>query len=233
MYHEVFPTIRAILLKDPHPNGVPSSREDELQAHMDTINKIYDCLEKGERVYLGITSGERKGSIAYIQLDDDYRNERCSIRHFWDKYRFGRTGDENGMVSTLQDDFISCVLRWDGRRNKVKWVTYKHTVYLPDYEGPTVWEKFDKKAAAAENLKSRPALDRDGSELAVGDRVLYINARYGAGASLDRGTVSKIKATMQMNGDRQYTTTHVIIDNDNGQKSDIKEPQLSIIKFDG
>jgi hypothetical protein len=62
---------------------------------------------------------------------------------------------------------------------------------------------------------------------------LYINARYGSGGSLDRGTIEKIKFNVQKYeyNDAESETVHVIIRNDNGQKSDIKRPELSILKL--
>ena len=124
-------------------------------------------------------------------------------------------------------------MRWDKRRNRIKWHTYDHCEYLRDYDGPTVWKKFDKKAAAKKLLKENDILDREKQVLKVGDRVIYINARYGSGACLDRGTIEEIKFNVQKSTyfNKEQYQVHVIIKNDNGQKSDIKNPQLSVIKI--
>jgi hypothetical protein len=57
-----------ISLKNPYPNGVPEKDNKLLQPFIDVLNEIIEKVNAGERVYLRITSGERKGSIAYIQI---------------------------------------------------------------------------------------------------------------------------------------------------------------------
>jgi uncharacterized Zn ribbon protein len=223
--------MRKIDLHNPNPNGVPQSREVELQPHIDTLNEIYDRLERGNRVYVEITAGERKGAIAYIELDDRSCNRRPRIRHYSDTYRFGRNDDPDHGVAQLADDSINCILRWDGRRNRVKWATYKDTTYLRGYEGPTVWAKFDKKRAAEEVLGKTKVVDRYGRKLKKGDRVLYINARYGCAAQLDKGVITEIKAAVKLHSDSRYESIHVHINNDVGEHSEICSPELSIVRL--
>lgn len=221
----MFEGIKQIPLKNPHINGVDPGDEHLLQPHMDTLKEILAKLAAGERVYLGITSGERKGSIAFIQSQDadyDYKEREPTIRH--------TTGSWENKVR-ISGDSLYIILGWEKRRNKIKWSTYQDgTVYLPDYEGPTLWEKFDKKAAAAKALKEHEVEDSEGNLLAVGDRVIYINARYGSGARLERGVINEIKMKVEVHGENQYVTAHVIINNDEGQRSDIQKPWLSVIK---
>lgn len=229
----MFEGLTQLSLSNPYPNGVDSEDKagvKKLKAYAKTITEIRKKLDRAQRVYLGIVSGERKGSIAYIQgTDTDYRQEEVEVRNSRDYYGFPR---EERYITRVYNDSIYCILGWDGRRNRVKWATYSGTVYLPNYTGPTIFEKFDKKAAAAKELEQQTVIDRDGNELAVGDRVVYINARYGCGASLDRGTVTEIKANVKfIHGDVKGSTIHVMIDNDDGQKSDIREPQLSVLKI--
>jgi hypothetical protein len=223
--------MKKIDLKNPHSNGVPQSREAELQPHIDVINEIHDRLERGDRVYVEITAGEREGSIAYIELDDDYCNERPRIHYYNDTYRFGPMGDPDHGVAQLNHCSINCILRWEKRRNRIKWATYHDTVYLQDYKGPTFWVKFDKKQAAKDVLEKTTVVDRYGYKLEKGDRVLYINARYGDAARLDAGVITDIKAKVKLCGHRRYESIHVHIDNDVGEHSEICAPELSIAKL--
>lgn len=225
----VFSNTKCISLTDPAPNGTAIEHEDIFIPLFDALNEIHDRLVRGETVYLGITDGERKGSIAYIKsLDSSYHNSRPHLEHHRD-YQYWNV--EPQTISRTRSAFICVILGWDKRGNKVKWATHSHTVYLPDYEGPTVWKKFDKKAAAEAILAAQPPKDRDGNILVVGDRVVYINARYGGAASLDRGTIKEIKASVRLYRGEQFPTIHVIIDNDQGDESDIRQSQDSILKL--
>ena len=215
-----------ISLKNPYPNGVDVGKEHLLEPFLCILREIRSKILSGERVYIRITAGERKGSIAYIEkLDPDHNNDAPTITH----NRYFREPN-----SRINNSSLNVILRWDKRRNRIKWSTYNNCEYLRDYTGPTVWEKFDKKAAEKKLMEETDISDRDGTILKKGDRVLYINARYGCGASLDRGTIEEIKFNVQKTEyqDREYTSVHVIIKNDDGSKSDIKSPQLSILKIE-
>lgn len=220
-------TTEAISLKNPYPNGVVPEQEHLLESFISLIDEIRDKILAGERVYIRITAGERKGSIAYVkQLDPAYGDEEPRISH--DRMFRNNT-------SRISNAYLNLILRWDKRRNRIKWPTYNSCEYLRGYEGPTVWEKFDKKAAEKKMLEETKVLDRDGNILKEGDRVLYINARYSCGASLDRGIIKKIRFKVQRTTyqSKEYSTVHVIIKNDNGEESDIKSPRLSVLKWEG
>ena len=237
--------MEAISLKNPYPNGVDTEKEHLLEPFISVIKEIREKITAGERVYIRITAGELKGSIAYIKkFNDDYQYELkgsiAYIKKFNDDYqynepRLSRSRTFGEPKTRISNASLNVILAWDKRRNLIKWSTYDHCEYLRDYDGPTVWEKFDKKAAEKKLLEENRILDRDNNILNVGDRVIYINARYGSGASLDRGRIEKIKFNVQKTAynDSEYKTIHVIIRNDNGSKSDIKNPHLSIIKIDG
>ena len=213
-----------ISLKNPYPNGVKLDDEKQLQPFIDIIDEVRDKILAGERVYVKIISGERKGSIAYIEcLDLAYNNDAPSISHSF-MYK--------PPTARIKNPSLNVILRWDKRRNRIKWPTYDSCEYLRGSTGPTVWEKFDRAAAEKKMLAENDILDRDGIALAVGDRVLYINARYGSGASLDRGTIEKIHFSIKKYQEREFIAVHVIIKNDNGSKSDIKNPNLSILKIE-
>lgn len=225
--NDVFPNIKCVSLCNPAPNGVSIEREDVFTPLINTLNEIHDRIERGEKVYFGITDGERKGSIAYVHsFDAKYQKRRPFIRYDQDWW-----GREPKTISRAMYDFVSVVLAWDKRRNRIKWATYKDTVYLPDYDGSTVWQKFDKNAAGQAIIEKYPAKDRDGNVLTAGDRVVYINTRYGGGAILDRGTSKEIKVSVTSRGKQWLHTTHVLIDNDRGEQSDIRQSQDSVLKL--
>ena len=78
---------RIIPLSDPKPNGVIAEEEAVFQPLIDAINEIMDRVEHGERVYLGITNGERKGSIGYVKsIDRWYISRRPRIVHYYDTW---------------------------------------------------------------------------------------------------------------------------------------------------
>ena len=71
-----------ISLKNPYPNGVPEKDNKLLQPFIDVLNEIIEKVNAGERVYLRITSGERKGSIAYIkEFDPNYDQKEPVISY--------------------------------------------------------------------------------------------------------------------------------------------------------
>ena len=144
-----------------------------------------------------------------------------------------RYGEEEPSDFTFQ-------LKWDDRKNttKVRILFDRDFVYLPDYDGQTVWYMFDPKEFAEKYAE--PAIDRLGNKLAVNDTVVYINARYGSGAELDFGVIREIK---QVGTDKDYQGNRCIeetiiiesiaIDKSAApMKSKIKQAERSIIKID-
>lgn len=213
-------------LKNPYPNGLPVNEQHILEPYVDLLNELRDKISKGEKVYIRITSGERKDSIAYIHgFDPDYPSS--AKNSFIQMKRMFR--DQKAYIV---NDSINVILGWHGRRNRIKWSTNYYCEYLPEHIGNTVWKKFDRKKAEKKMLEETPVLDREGNTLKVGDRVLYINARYGSGASLDRGIIEEIKYKVRKTSyqDRNYTEVNIIIKNDNGSQSKIKTPRLSVLK---
>ena len=220
--------VETIPLTNPYPNGVVEEQKHLLEPFVSTLKEIRNKITSGERVYIQITSGERKGSIAYIKkLDPDYQNIEARLSYRSRNFR-------GSYLYHVENYWLCVILGWDKRRNQIKWSTNDHCEYLRNYKGPTVWKKFDKKAVEKKLLKETVILDRENNELKVGDRVLYINARYGSAATLDRGTIEdiKISATKTTYSDKEYHTIHVKIKNNNGSESDIKTPHSSILKLE-
>lgn len=61
--------------------------------------------------------------------------------------------------------------------------------------------------------------------------MLYINARYGGAARLDRGTVVDITIKVSKNRNDTSSTINVVTNNDEGEHSTITGPEMSVIKI--
>jgi uncharacterized Zn ribbon protein len=101
------------------------------------------------------------------------------------------------------------------------------TEFLIDYGGPTVWKKFDAKAAKNEILKNPDQRDINDNVLSVGDRVLYINARYGSRMTLDEGTVLEFLASVDSKG-HSITT---VIESKTGEQSSLSYPESMVYRL--
>jgi len=187
--------MKEVSLRTPYSNS-PDSACTTFELAVDALRALQ---EAGGSVYLKFVDGDRKGSIArFISTKPvGYSKRRC-------------TGFRaEGYNYSLTDAAGHCV--WDGRKNKIQWSLHSpHAVWLPEYYGPTVWEKFDAKAAKAALLVSPNEVDIDGKPLAAGDSVLYINSRYGSGSGLCHGTVIRFEA--KVDSKRQHVYTIVQMD---------------------
>ena len=129
-------------------------------------------------------------------------------------------------------------LKWSDRKNtaavRLNYWEVKSFLYLPDYNGDTVWTKLDKKKFVED--KAKLVYDRLGHEIKVGDVVTYINARYGEGTTIDFGVVQKIehKVDNRYHGGPFVTPiVHIksiaVGDEDTPKISKIKKPRRSIM----
>ena len=217
----VFKTSKGVSLTCANQAPNESDYDDIVATYQD----IHDKLEAGERVYIGYPEGERAGSIGFIkELECDMDQIIPTVRN-------------SSYYSTRPDGTWIChagfhaKIGWDKRRNVVKCYIGHGKVYFPNFKGPTVWEKFDKKAAEKEATDARIVIDRDGKVINVGDRVLYINARYGGAAQLDRGIITDIKVKVKKIRSQTYADLNVYIDNDDGDKSKITGPDKTVLKL--
>jgi uncharacterized Zn ribbon protein len=159
--------------------------------------------------------------VARLVLENADRYKRPEIvyrRSSWDK----------AITHEIGHDYFGCIAKWDGRQNKPKLhLPDRETEFLLDYIGPTIWEKFDAKAAKNEILKNPDQKDINGNVLAVGDRVLYINARYGERMTLNEGTVTEFLASV--NSKAHAITT--VIENKDGESSSLLYPESMVYKI--
>lgn len=203
-----------IPLENPCHNGVVEP-DPGGEAFISVMHEVWELWKAGKPIYVKYLDGDRKGSIARFEVGDD----RYSEARWFEEPKPHRTDvwsrDERGRSCTVYGYryYASAygVCHWDGRRNKVKAsLGYEKFAWLKDYDGPTVWKKFDAKAAREKMLRSPGQKDIDGNVLAVGDAVLYVNIRYGGGTLLCHGTILRFKA--KANSRRKSIETIVVKD---------------------
>lgn len=207
-----------------YANLFPKQENDpKLVEYVSCINEAKRRLKANETLYVRFDHGDRKGSIAKAVYNPDYRIDTLEpaiierYRNYW--------GNNEATYHAKNDDFY-VICRWDGRSNKVKASSHELTLLL-NYTGPTVWNKFDAKAAKEKLLAEYDIQDIDGKVLSVGDSVLYINARYGSGMELCHGKIKEITAKV----DSQRHEFNTVIEKDgDGVISTIKNHSSMIWK---
>ncbi len=211
-----------VISLDPYRNSHFSKEDDpEALEYLDSLIKVYEALENGT-LYCRYIDGDRKGSIARLIRDPQYRvDEKPTIG-------YGYRGYRDGPQFTIRNNRFHVISTWDGRKNKVKEsLPHREAELLIGYEGPTVWEKFDAKAAKEEILKNPNQKDIDGNVLAIGDKVMYVNARYGSGMVLTRGVITEFLASVNSQG---FSITTVIESKD-GEISNLSYPENMVSKL--
>lgn len=215
--------MQVIPLKNQFPNGFNMETHGaEAQANLEEFQAVYDAIATG-RACIRYLDGDRKGSVARLAFSDQYKNARPQIGHSSRSW-------SRDVTHQIDYQYIYCVATWDGRRNKVQLPGgyIDPAEVLIDYDGPTVWEKFDAKAAKAEILKNPDQKDINGKVLSVGDRVLYINARYGSRMTLEEGKVIEFAASANS---KAHTIT-TIIESQTGEQSSLQYPESMVYKLD-
>ena len=201
-----------------------SADDPEAVAYCEARNFLVEKALKGE-LYIKFVGGDRKGSIAKVKLDANdhpYNDRQAEIVPEHYSYR----NEQRRFL--ISNEYFFGTAKWDKRKNSCK-VDFpnKNIVFLPNYEGPTVYVMFDKKSAKEELLKNPNQRDIDGKSLNVGDKVLYINARYGSGFAMCHGTIKEFKVSVDSTG---YCFT-TVIQNDTGEEvSSITNPSEMVWK---
>lgn len=200
-------------LRNPFPNGFTDETDSSVVEHLSNLNRAFDLLQSGE-LFVKFIDGDREGSIARVA--SKYLNARRP------EIGYGRHGNR------FHNDYLFGRCSWDGRRNGVDvTIPQPDLVVLFDYNGPTVWELFDAKAAKAEVLKNPDQVDIDGAKLMVGDKVLYMNLRYGSGGTLQHGTIQEFKAVVDSKG---ALITTIVKSDHADEVSEIRYPERMIYK---
>ncbi len=212
-----------------------SEPDVEYVAVVNAINDMRDTYDRGETLYIEFMTGDRKGSIAKfipsivgdnslfrhpekerarrrVALYADYRN-RGTLRTLW-SYNVNFYG----------------VCKWTGKSHSPKATLYDGSlVWLKGYKGPTVWKKFDAKAAAEKILTDHGQTDIDGRLINVGDRVLFVNLQYYNGAKLERGTIKEFKVSVDSRKHTVYTIVETI---DGSSSMKTEHPEKLILKVE-
>ena len=193
-----------------------SGTEQELLEEKEFINlkKIYDYINCHGKCHVRIKGGDYDGSIALFTADDDKfdrgvyvrmmsREERYNLHYHW----FGK-------------------LSWKGKRNNPKFTLMDSTCdVLLDYEGDTVLKRFNLKEESKKLLNEAKLEDIDGNILSKGDKVLYMNLRYGSGGSLCHGTIKDFKAHA-----RDGYVSVIIREDNSGEESNCNYPSSQVYK---
>lgn len=213
-----------VVERAPFLNGFENENDPVALRYLEQLKEVHNALHAGT-LYIRYVKGDRAGSIAHVKPDPAYSkaNDREPA------IRFNRSFS-NKSDFRFENDRFYVIATWDGRRNQVKESLpfYNQEIeILLDYDGPTVWQKFDAKAAKEEVLKNPDQKDIDGNVLNIGDRVFYINARYGSGFGLERGTIKEFKAVV----DSKSTTISTIVVNDQGVESKLNYPESMTCKI--
>lgn len=216
--------MQVISLKNPFPNGFAPKDAEAANAALAQYQTVFDAVEAGTACVRYI-DGDRKGSIARVKLDPAYAHlprRRPVIEYRSYRYR-GDDADQQ-----IANTHFWCVATWDGRKNKVKVNVPSHEIeVLLDYDGPTVWEKFDTKAAKEDILKNPDQKDINGNLLSIGDPVLYINARYGSRMTLEEGKIKEFNASVNS---KDHTIT-TVIESKTGELSSLQYPESMVYRM--
>lgn len=216
--------MQVIKLRNLFTNGFDPNKDlKEAEAILIEFQAVYDAID-AKTACIRYIDGDRKGSIARVSFSDKYRPQaRPEITYnpysgSWNK----------SLTKMIAGDHFYCTATWDGRRNKVQASFPNREIeVLLNYDGPTVWALFDAKAAKAEVLKNPDQKDINGEVLAVGDEVLYINARYGSRMTLEKGTVLEFAVT----ANSKSHTVATIIGSKTGEQSSLQYPESMVCKM--
>ncbi len=208
---------------------------EEIQVVKDLIDSLLLELKTNGFIYVKITKGQKKDSIAKFIFDKEPYLDIKIRYESTTRYRAGRV--RNG-VTTIQEigDTANVTLhnrtgylKWDNRTNKPKAdITDNDVVWLKGYYGDTLWNVKSSEDRKNEELQ-KPVLDIDNNILNVGDVVVYINARYGSGMKLCTGIIDRLEAEYHKNDDT--VSIYTIVKNiDNGEESKISNSPEFIYK---
>lgn len=239
---DMFPGIQTVSLSVPFDLMHQSTPCQEGTELCELLVELARKIIADERVYFGVVEGEYAGSIFYLEPKEGMMEDRgYGQPGYWKvlptmKAPFGRASHSSWNKQWQWDTpTLYGRMRFDGRKNKPMFDVRINgqAVYLPNYNGPTVYKKFDKAAAEKAIIEEIEITDRNGVVLAEGDSVIYVNLRYGSGGQLDYGTIKSIRVKAQKSPrgkDVHYEVNVVIKNRDADEESTIRVPNQLIIK---
>lgn len=179
------------------------------------LESFHNKLVKDGHCYLKVIGGDYDGSLAKFTISDICKNDK-----------FERRGGRSGInVKT----YWSGRLSWEGARNNPKFnISSSCCTIVEHEEGETIETdliRFDLKKEGAKLLEKK-VCDIEGNILNVGDKVIYMNLRYGCGGGLCKGVVKSFKAHARQG------FVSVIIENsrDVNEQSECRYPEMQIMK---
>ena len=127
-------------LQIPSKSYFDSETDNEAVAFCNARNALLEQAKNGT-LYVKFISGNRKGSIARVHVDGNERPHDVLqaeiVKSNWSK---------NKTQYQIQNPYFYGTAKWDGRKNSCKLdMPGRDFVFLPNYQGPTVYEMFDKK----------------------------------------------------------------------------------------
>lgn len=172
------------------------------------LKQIYEHLIDKGYCHVRVNGGDYDGSVAKFTVDSNdndklysfncYSRQQCLlVRYSW-----------NGRLS------------WKGKKNNPKFTLMNNTCdVLLDYEGEEILKRFDLKKEG-KKLLEQDVYDIDGNVLSKGDKVLYMNLRYGSGGKLCHGVIKDFKAHARDG----YVSVIITNAEDDTEESECRQP---------
>ena len=214
---------QTITLDCPYLNGFADQNDPKALEYIDQFKLAKAALNEG-RLYLRYLDGDRKGSIARLIPNPEYQ----ALRFREPGIRYVSSAFQKGPWYCFESDVLYVIATWKGRKNRVRETVHNRNAFelLIGDDIETVWEKFDSKTAKEVVLQNPDQRDIDGNILAVNDRVMFINVRYGSRMVLERGTIKEFKVVV----DSKKTSISTVIENDHGILSTLSHPTDMVYK---
>lgn len=171
---------------------------------------ISDKVTSDSPIFIKVLGGKYDGSIARLDLDKDLiEMYKSGIRPRFCPYYQG-------------------VLRFKGKQNKPRFTILSSNCKI--VEGCTWGDTHlvvPDEIAIKELALREGCVDIGNNLLSVGDKVLYINSRYGSGGKLCHGIIQRIKPALRGPRDAYL---YVIVHNEEGNKeiSTLRHPHHQI-----
>ncbi len=199
---------------------------EETKAVHDLYERVKKDWERNKGfVYVKFIKGQKTGSIAKLVFDLEPLKEK-------DFEQYSRVANARVYMYTYIEFIADGKYRWTGRGNKPKGsLTDRNIEWLEGYTGDTVWNVIPADKEKEEALKE-PTYDMDNKELHIGDKVIYINARYGGGYQLCHGVIDRFEA--EYHAYDSTTSVFTIVKNLESltQESKIANPKEFIFKVE-
>lgn len=178
------------------------------------LKQVYDHLMAEGYCHVRVKGGDYDGSIAKFTLDTEEKYEKLYFRSWGDKLSF------------IVKRYWLGRLSWKGKRNNPAFtIKPSNCDIILDYEGEEVLKRFDLKKEG-KKLLEKDTYDIDFNKLSIGDKVLYLNLRYGQGGCLCHGIVKDFKAHA-----RDGYVSVIIKNIDSAEESECRQPYNQIYKL--